>query len=101
MSGGQDKIMKVFAPDGRIYQIEYAFKAINSFGQTSIAIRGNDSVVVCTQKKVPDKLIVADSISNIFNISESIGACLVGNMNDAKVMLMQIRNIAAQFKFDN
>ena len=101
MSGGQDKIMKVFAPDGRIYQIEYAFKAINSFGQTSIAIRGNDSVVVCTQKKVPDKLIVADSISNIFNISESIGASLVGNMNDAKVMLMQIRNIAAQFKFDN
>ena len=27
-----DKLMKVFAPDGRIYQIEYAFKAINSFG---------------------------------------------------------------------
>jgi 20S proteasome subunit alpha 1 len=27
-----DKVMKVFAPDGRIYQIEYAFKAINSFG---------------------------------------------------------------------
>ena len=42
-----DKLMKVFAPDGRIYQMEYAFKAISSFGQTSIAIRGKDSVVVC------------------------------------------------------
>ena len=27
-----DKLMKVFAPDGRIYQMEYAFKAISSFG---------------------------------------------------------------------
>jgi hypothetical protein len=27
-----DKVMKVFAPNGRIYQIEYAFKAAQSFG---------------------------------------------------------------------
>lgn len=87
--------MKVFAPDGRIYQIEYAFKAINSFGQTSVAIRGNDTVVVCTQKKVPDKLIVPDSVTNIFNISDAIGAVVVGNMNDGKILVSQIRNIAA------
>ena len=93
-----DKLMKVFAPDGRIYQIEYAFKAINSFGQTSIAIRGNDSVVVCTQKKVPDKLIVADSVSNIFSIADGIGAVIVGNMNDARVLITQIRATAAEFK---
>ena len=43
-----DKLMKVFAPDGRIYQIEYAFKAIQAAGQNAIAIRGNDCVVVCT-----------------------------------------------------
>jgi 20S proteasome subunit alpha 1 len=43
-----EKLMKVFSPDGRIYQMEYAFKAIQTFGQTSIALRGNDSVVVCT-----------------------------------------------------
>lgn len=39
--------MKIFTPEGRIYQMEFAFKAIQSFGQTSIAIRGKDSVVVC------------------------------------------------------
>jgi len=75
-----EKLMKVFSPDGRIYQMEYAFKAIQTFGQTSIALRGNDSVVVCTQKKVPDRLIVADSITNIFNINDNIGAVIVGNM---------------------
>jgi 20S proteasome subunit alpha 1 len=44
--------MKVFSPDGRIHQIEYAFKAVNSFGMTAISVRGTDSVVVCTQKKI-------------------------------------------------
>lgn len=96
-----EKLMKVFSPDGRIYQMEYAFKAISMFGQTSIAVRGNDSVVVCTQKKVPDKLIVADSVTNIYSISDSRGAVIVGNMNDAKFIVTWLRNTAATFKFKN
>ncbi|CDW87101.1 proteasome subunit alpha type-6 [Stylonychia lemnae] len=96
-----EKTMKVFSPDGRIYQMEYAFKAISQFGQTSIAVRGNDSVVVCTQKKIPDKLIVPDSVTNIFNVSDSRGVVLVGNMNDARYIVQWLRNNAAKFKFTN
>ena len=61
----------------------------------AIAVRGTDSVVVCTQKKVPDKLIVADSVTNIFNVADGIGAVVVGNMNDARVLIMMLRNEAA------
>lgn len=28
-TGAMDKVMKVFSVDGRIYQVEYAFKAVN------------------------------------------------------------------------
>ena len=96
-----EKLMKVFSPDGRIYQMEYAFKAIQTYGQTSVAVRGVDSTVVITQKKVPDKLIVADSVTNIFPINDNIGAVLVGNMNDAKFVVMWLRQTAAQYKFKN
>ena len=96
-----EKLMKVFAPDGRIYQMEYAFKAVNTFGQTSIAVRGLDSVVVCTQKKIPDKLIVPDSVTNIFNITDTMGAVIVGNMNDARFVAAWLKNQAASFKLNN
>jgi len=96
-----DKALKVFAQDGHIYQIEYAFKAIQSFGMTSIAVRGTDSVVVCTQKKVPDRLLVADSVTSIFNIADTIGLIAVGNMNDAKSLVTWLRHQATEFKFKN
>lgn len=94
-------MMKVFSPDGRIYQMEYAFKAIHTFGQTSVAIRGTDSVAVISQRKVPDKLIVADSITNIFTINDNIGVVIVGNMNDARFVVTWLRHQAAQYKFKN
>ena len=87
----QDKVMKMFAADGRIYQIEYAFKAAAGFGQTSIAIRGKDSVVVCTEKKVPDAMIHPDSVSHVFNIADDIGAVIIGNMNDARYVVSMLR----------
>ena len=57
-------------------------------GMNSIAVRGKDSVVVCTKKQVPDKLIVADSVTSIFSVADGIGAVFVGNMNDARIVLM-------------
>ena len=71
--------------------MEYAFKAIQQAGMTSIAIRGKDSVVVCGQRKVPDKLIVSESVTNIFAISDHCGAIIVGNMNDARYVITWLK----------
>lgn len=66
---------------------------------TSVAIRGSDAVVVCCQKKVADKMIVADSVTNIFNISSTCGCIIVGNMNDARYVVTWLRQQTANFKF--
>lgn len=36
-----------------IWSLEYAFKAISGAGVTAVAVRGKDTAVVITQRKVP------------------------------------------------
>lgn len=95
------KFLSVFSPEGKLQQIENTYNAVKSFGLTTVAVRGTDSVVVCTQKKVPDKLIVKDSVTNIFKITDTIGVIVTGSVTDAKSLITFYRMKAAEFKFKN
>jgi len=96
-----DRHITVFSPEGKLYQIEYSFKAIRLPGDTTIGVRGKDAVCLITTKKIEDKLVDASSVTRMYRISPTIGCCVTGRLPDARALIYKTRQIAAEFQFDN
>lgn len=96
---GFDKYTTVFSPEGTLFQVEYAFKAVTQSGLLSIAIRGKDSVVVVVQRPARDRLMKLDSVSSLCKLTDHLGGCTTGRSPDGKAVMEQAREVASDYKY--
>ncbi|RKP32226.1 N-terminal nucleophile aminohydrolase [Metschnikowia bicuspidata] len=98
-SAGFDRHITIFSPEGRLYQVEYSFKSINSASITSIGVTGKDSAVLVSQKKIPDKLLDPATVSYLFKVTPSLGMLATGSIADARSLALRARAEAVEFRY--
>lgn len=94
---GYDRAATMFAPDGHILQVEYAEKTIR-LGSASIGMVCKDGVVLVSDRRQKDKLIVEESASKISEIDEHIMVVAAGIISDSRVLIDQARTKAQQHR---
>ncbi|ELT91222.1 hypothetical protein CAPTEDRAFT_161186 [Capitella teleta] len=94
---GYDLSSSQFSPDGRVFQVEYAQKAVENSG-TAIAIRGKDGVVFAVEKLVQSKLYERGANKRIFNVDKHIGMGIAGLIADARQIVDIAREEAVNYR---
>ncbi len=94
---GYDRAITMFSPDGRLLQVEYAKKTVKQ-GSTAIGMICSDGVLLVTDKRVVDSLIIPESVEKIFKIDEHIAATASGILSDARVLIERAQVKAQQYR---
>jgi len=100
MSGtgaGYDLSVTTFSPDGRVYQVEYAGKAIENSG-TTIAICCKDGVIFGVEKFLLSKMLVAGTSKRIFPVHRRAGMSIAGLVADSRQIVARARSETTQYK---
>lgn len=94
---GYDLSASQFSPDGRVFQVEYAQKAVENSG-TAVALRGWDGIVFAVEKLVTSKLYEAGANKRIFTVDRHVGVAVAGLLADAKQVVETARVEASNYR---
>ncbi len=92
---GYDRAITMFSPDGRLLQVEYAKKTVK-LGNTAVGITTEDSVVLASDKRLVDDLVVPEAVEKIFEIDKHMMITGAGILSDARRLIDQAREMAQQ-----
>ncbi|MBS3056340.1 MAG: archaeal proteasome endopeptidase complex subunit alpha [Candidatus Aenigmarchaeota archaeon] len=86
MKMGFDRSIVVFSPEGRMYQVEYARKAVENLSTTTVGVVFNHGVVFAAARQTA-KLLVTDTNEKISKIDNHIGIASCGILSDCRVLI--------------
>ena len=94
---GYDQTTIVFSPDGRMYQTEYAAKAVENAG-TSVGVQCKDGVILATEKMMMSKMLCSSSNRRIFTVDLGTGIAASGFAPDGRQLMKQARGVCVNYR---
>ncbi|XP_049820671.1 proteasome subunit alpha type-4-like [Aethina tumida] len=89
----------IFSPEGRLYQVEYAMKAISNAG-TCLGILANDGIFMAAEKRNTNKLL--DEVfptEKIYQLNENMVCSVAGISSDAYILRNELRLIGQRYLY--
>ena len=83
--------------DGRIFQVEYASKAVEN-GGTALGLKCRDGVVLAVEKPVLNKMLLPTSNRRIHSVDEAHGVAVTGFVADARQIVNRARDEAIGYE---
>ncbi|KAK2195076.1 bifunctional Proteasome alpha-subunit [Babesia duncani] len=105
IGAGYDLSVSTFSPDGRVFQVEYATKAVDSAPTVATAVLKDgivfvaDSMACGIQENVNTlaNVLQAKPTWRVYAIDESIGAAIAGLVPDAQCIIRRAQQESASF----
>ncbi|KAL7500472.1 hypothetical protein ACHAWT_010441 [Skeletonema menzelii] len=94
---GYDLSSSTFSPDGRIFQVEYAHKAVENAG-TALGLRCSDGVVLAVEKPLITKMLVKETTGRrVHTVDEFAGVAITGFVSDGRQIVNRAREEASNY----
>eukprot|EP01129_Flabellula_baltica_P003096 TRINITY_DN12942_c0_g1_i1.p2 TRINITY_DN12942_c0_g1~~TRINITY_DN12942_c0_g1_i1.p2 ORF type:complete len:258 (-),score=63.49 TRINITY_DN12942_c0_g1_i1:806-1579(-) len=97
IGAGYDLSCSTYSPQGRIFQVEYADKAVENSG-TSIGIRCKNGVVFAVEKIVQSQMLEKSSNCRLFTVDKHIGMASSGMWSDSRQIVNRSMSEAKQYR---
>ncbi len=94
---GYDRTATMFSPEGHLLQVEYAEKTVR-LGSASIGLVCKDGVLIISDKRIDDKLVVQKSAKKVNEIDEHLISAIAGIISDARVLTEKAQVICQQHR---
>ncbi len=94
---GYDRAITIFSPEGKLYQVEYAFEAVRK-GWSTIGIRTNTASVIVAEKRLLTPLMDIEGIEKILIVDEHVGMSFAGFGFDGRVLIDYARLAAIRHR---
>eukprot|EP01089_Gocevia_fonbrunei_P000083 TRINITY_DN1006_c0_g1_i1.p1 TRINITY_DN1006_c0_g1~~TRINITY_DN1006_c0_g1_i1.p1 ORF type:complete len:251 (+),score=58.16 TRINITY_DN1006_c0_g1_i1:291-1043(+) len=94
---GYDLSATTFSPDGRVFQVEYASKAVENSG-TAIGLRVKDGVILAVEKLVISKMLEPASSKRVHAADKHVGLAFSGLVADARQLVHRGRSEANNYR---